>query len=77
MSGNQGDEWQLVQIHVTLQSVHQVILEATVGGKAGDIAIDDISLTDGPCSASGNRPYIHQPPILVMDPPSTNVCVML
>nr|XP_046265191.1 MAM and LDL-receptor class A domain-containing protein 1 isoform X2 [Scatophagus argus] len=51
-SGNQGDEWQLVQIHVTLQIVHQVILEATVGGEAGDIAVDDISLTSGPCPAS-------------------------
>lgn len=53
-SGNQGDEWLLVQIHVTLQKVHQVILEATVGGEAGDIAIDDISLISGPCHASGN-----------------------
>ncbi|XP_044077011.1 MAM and LDL-receptor class A domain-containing protein 1 isoform X2 [Siniperca chuatsi] len=51
-SGNQGDEWLLVQIHVTLQKVHQVILEATVGGQAGDIAIDDISLISGPCPAS-------------------------
>uniref|UniRef100_A0AAQ5YK66 MAM domain-containing protein n=1 Tax=Amphiprion ocellaris TaxID=80972 RepID=A0AAQ5YK66_AMPOC len=51
-SGNQGDEWLLVQSHVTLQNVHQVILEATVGGEAGDIAIDDISLVHGPCPAS-------------------------
>ncbi|XP_074544676.1 MAM and LDL-receptor class A domain-containing protein 1 [Halichoeres trimaculatus] len=51
-SGNQGDEWQLVQIHVTLQDVHQVILEATVGGEAGDIAVDDIVLSSGPCPAS-------------------------
>ncbi|XP_055359914.1 MAM and LDL-receptor class A domain-containing protein 2 isoform X2 [Betta splendens] len=51
-SGNQGDEWLLVQSHVTLQRVHQVIVEATVGGDAGDIAIDDISLIDGPCPAS-------------------------
>ncbi|XP_059201290.1 MAM and LDL-receptor class A domain-containing protein 1-like [Centropristis striata] len=51
-SGNQGDEWLLVQSHVTLQKVHQVILEATVGGEAGDIAIDDISLISGPCPAS-------------------------
>ncbi|KAM9845004.1 MAM and LDL-receptor class A domain-containing protein 1 [Aulostomus maculatus] len=50
-SGNQGDEWLLVQSHVTLQNVHQVILEATVGGEAGDIAIDDISLISGPCPA--------------------------
>ncbi|KAM9349890.1 apical endosomal glycoprotein [Symphorus nematophorus] len=51
-SGNQGDEWQLVQIHVTLQKVHQVILEATVGGEAGDIAIDDIAIISGLCPAS-------------------------
>ncbi|XP_028283475.1 MAM and LDL-receptor class A domain-containing protein 2 [Parambassis ranga] len=51
-SGNQGDEWLFVKSHVTLQRVHQVILEATVGGEAGDIAIDDISLTHGPCPAS-------------------------
>uniref|UniRef100_A0A3Q3WJ51 MAM domain-containing protein n=1 Tax=Mola mola TaxID=94237 RepID=A0A3Q3WJ51_MOLML len=50
-SGNQGDEWQRVQIHVSLQEVHQVILDAAVGGEAGDIAIDDISLTSGPCPA--------------------------
>ncbi|KAI3374795.1 hypothetical protein L3Q82_021349, partial [Scortum barcoo] len=51
-SGDQGDEWLLVQIHVTLRQVHQVILEATVGGEAGDIAIDDIFLISGPCPAS-------------------------
>ncbi|KAM9718846.1 MAM and LDL-receptor class A domain-containing protein 1 [Menidia menidia] len=51
-TGNQGDEWLLVQSHVTLQRVHQVILEATVGGEAGDIAIDDISLVHGACPAS-------------------------
>ncbi|CAJ1072730.1 MAM and LDL-receptor class A domain-containing protein 2 [Xyrichtys novacula] len=51
-SGNQGDEWQLMHIHVTLQKVHQVILEASVGGEVGDIAIDDISLSGGPCPAS-------------------------
>lgn len=44
-----------MQMHVTLQSVHQVILEATVGGEAGDIAIDDISLKCGPCSPSGSK----------------------
>ncbi|KAM4729149.1 apical endosomal glycoprotein [Anableps anableps] len=51
-SGSQGDEWLLAQSHVTLQRVHQVILEATVGGEAGDIAIDDISLIHGPCPDS-------------------------
>lgn len=54
-SGNQGDEWLLVQTHVTLQIFHQLILEATVGGEAGDIAIDDLSLVYGPCPALGNK----------------------
>lgn len=45
-----------MHIHVTLQEVHQVIVEATVGGEAGDIAIDDISFISGPCpAASGNK----------------------
>ncbi|KAK2822608.1 hypothetical protein Q5P01_022673 [Channa striata] len=51
-SGNQEDEWLLVHTHVMLQKVHQVVLEATVGGEAGDIAIDDISFISGPCPAS-------------------------
>uniref|UniRef100_A0A3Q3W735 MAM domain-containing protein n=1 Tax=Mola mola TaxID=94237 RepID=A0A3Q3W735_MOLML len=54
-SGNQGDEWQRVQIHVSLQEVHQVILDAAVGGEAGDIAIDDISLTSGPCPTQSHE----------------------
>lgn len=45
----------MVQSHVTLQKVHQVVLEATVGGEAGDIAVDDISFVSGPCPASGNK----------------------
>lgn len=32
-----------------------MILEASVGGEAGDIAIDDISLIHGPCPDSGNK----------------------
>lgn len=30
-------------------------MEATVGGEAGDIAIDDISLFSGPCPTSGTK----------------------
>ncbi|XP_037131957.1 MAM and LDL-receptor class A domain-containing protein 1 isoform X1 [Syngnathus acus] len=51
-SGNQGDEWWLAQSHVTLKRVHQVIVEASAGGEAGDIAVDDISLVPGACPAS-------------------------
>ncbi|KAF3858061.1 hypothetical protein F7725_011262 [Dissostichus mawsoni] len=55
-SGNQGDEWRLARSHVTLQEVHQVILEATVGGEAGDIAmmtspssVDHVLPLEGSC----------------------------
>uniref|UniRef100_A0A3P8W664 Si:ch211-106h4.4 n=4 Tax=Cynoglossus semilaevis TaxID=244447 RepID=A0A3P8W664_CYNSE len=41
-----------MQSHVTLQQVHQVVLEASVGGRAGDIAIDDIGVSSGPCPKS-------------------------
>ncbi|XP_019751859.1 MAM and LDL-receptor class A domain-containing protein 2 [Hippocampus comes] len=51
-SGNQGDRWRPAQSHVTLPRVHQVIVEASVGGEAGDIAVDDISLVPGACPAS-------------------------
>ncbi|KAF7222228.1 MAM and LDL-receptor class A domain-containing protein 1-like [Nothobranchius furzeri] len=51
-SGDQGDEWLLAQSHVTLKNVHQVVLEATVGGETGDIAIDDVAFVHGPCHAS-------------------------
>lgn len=57
----------MVQSHVTLQKVHQVVLEATVGGKAGDIAIDDITFTSGPCPASGNKAKSGENHILNMD----------
>ncbi|CAL9689269.1 unnamed protein product [Knipowitschia caucasica] len=48
-SGNHGDQWLLMQSHVTARKQHQVVLEATVGGAAGDVAIDDLSFTPGPC----------------------------
>lgn len=51
-SGNLGDQWLLMQSHMTSEKVHQLILEATVGGEAGDVALDDISFTQGPCPNS-------------------------
>ncbi|KAJ8011341.1 hypothetical protein DPEC_G00057130 [Dallia pectoralis] len=51
-SHTQGDEWRLAESHVILQEVHQVVLEASVGGEAGDIAIDDITFTTGACAPS-------------------------
>lgn len=55
-----------MQSHVTLQKVHRVVLEATVGGEAGDIAIDDISFINGPCPASGNKAKVGENDILHM-----------
>ncbi|CAL8279708.1 unnamed protein product [Lota lota] len=52
LSGSQGSDWQVAQVHVTKQRVHRLILEAEVGGAAGDIAVDDITLVSGPCPAS-------------------------
>ncbi|KAK1172074.1 MAM and LDL-receptor class A domain-containing protein 2-like isoform X2 [Acipenser oxyrinchus oxyrinchus] len=43
------DEWQVAYRHVTLQDIHEIVFEATVGGAAGDISIDDISFTSGSC----------------------------
>ncbi|KAI5627922.1 MAM and LDL-receptor class A domain-containing protein 1 [Silurus asotus] len=48
--GSQGNEWHLAQKHVTLHEVHQILIEASVGGEAGDIAIDDLAFTEGTCA---------------------------
>ncbi|XP_066538292.1 MAM and LDL-receptor class A domain-containing protein 1 [Hoplias malabaricus] len=49
-TGSQGNEWMLGQSHVTLREVHQILIDASVGGEAGDIALDDLSVTEGACS---------------------------
>ncbi|XP_037401783.1 MAM and LDL-receptor class A domain-containing protein 1 isoform X2 [Pygocentrus nattereri] len=51
--GSQGNEWQLVQSHVTLQEVHRILIDASIGGEAGDIAIDDLWFAEGACSPAG------------------------
>ncbi|XP_052219111.1 MAM and LDL-receptor class A domain-containing protein 1-like [Dreissena polymorpha] len=50
LSGHQGTEWRNASVPLhSNQKVH-IILEATVGdGFLGDIALDDISMTCGPC----------------------------
>ncbi|MCJ8731789.1 hypothetical protein PDJAM_G00203590 [Pangasius djambal] len=48
--GSQGNEWHVAQRHVTLHEVHQILIEASVGGEAGDIAIDDLSFIEGACA---------------------------
>lgn len=51
--GSQGNEWHVAQRHVILQEVHQILIKASVGGEAGDIAIDDLSFTEGACAHTG------------------------
>ncbi|KAL1280451.1 hypothetical protein QQF64_015051 [Cirrhinus molitorella] len=48
--GSQGTEWQMAQSHVKLTEVHQILIEASVGGPSGHIAIDDLSVTKGACA---------------------------
>ncbi|XP_070174121.1 MAM and LDL-receptor class A domain-containing protein 1-like [Littorina saxatilis] len=50
-SGNQGNEWNKASVEMDASPVpFQLLFEGTVGqGTAGDIAIDDIELTEMPC----------------------------
>lgn len=52
--GSQGTEWQMAHSHVKLTEVHQILIEASVGGPSGHIAIDDLSVTKGACAPTGN-----------------------
>lgn len=49
-AGSQGNEWHVAQRHVILHETHQILIEASVGGEAGDIAIDDLSFIEGACA---------------------------
>ncbi|XP_069133149.1 MAM and LDL-receptor class A domain-containing protein 1-like [Argopecten irradians] len=54
-TGNQGSAWRRSQFTLTGTGALQVVLEASRGtGYQGDIAVDDISLTAGPCSGTCN-----------------------
>lgn len=50
---SQGDLWKVLHLHVVTQEVHQIVLEASVGGEAGDIAVDNIVFATGACPLSG------------------------
>ncbi|XP_033751986.1 MAM and LDL-receptor class A domain-containing protein 1-like [Pecten maximus] len=65
--GYQGNYWKFASVYLTpetlaspsQQSRVQVIIEGVVGnGYQGDIAIDDISVNDGPCPPSSYYMYI-------------------
>ncbi|XP_047128245.1 MAM and LDL-receptor class A domain-containing protein 1 isoform X1 [Hydra vulgaris] len=49
-SGTQGQKWKHAVIHLTSASKFQVVFEGIVGPSyRGDIALDDLSLTEGSC----------------------------
>lgn len=43
----------MLHLHVVAQEVHQIVLEASVGGEAGDIAVDNTAFATGACLSSG------------------------
>ncbi|XP_033095896.1 MAM and LDL-receptor class A domain-containing protein 1-like [Anneissia japonica] len=53
---NQGNLWRLGQISVEINSTFKIIFEGIVGSSfSGDIALDDIMITDGICSTNDNE----------------------
>ncbi|XP_067654505.1 MAM and LDL-receptor class A domain-containing protein 2-like [Haliotis asinina] len=51
---NQGNSWKVAQVTIKSQSAFQLVFEGVVGsGYRGDIAIDDVNVTAGPCVAPG------------------------
>ncbi|XP_069744009.1 MAM domain-containing glycosylphosphatidylinositol anchor protein 1-like isoform X2 [Narcine bancroftii] len=68
LSGNQAEEWRLGSVTIKPSGPFQVVLEAVRGpGYLGDIGIDDVSISKGPCT---KRPFSEkgQPPHLRNQP---------
>ncbi|XP_069133150.1 MAM and LDL-receptor class A domain-containing protein 1-like [Argopecten irradians] len=51
-SGNQGNRWIKAQVDITAKSLFNVVFEAVRGGAYGDIAVDDVGISDGSCTHS-------------------------
>ncbi|XP_070566390.1 MAM and LDL-receptor class A domain-containing protein 1-like [Ptychodera flava] len=55
IDGGQGDMWWPAPATVSSLSAFQIVFEAIVGGSySGDIAIDDVQITDGACQTTGD-----------------------
>ncbi|XP_072014819.1 MAM and LDL-receptor class A domain-containing protein 2-like [Amphiura filiformis] len=52
-TGNQGDTWYTGFITITSTTPYQLVFEATIGGDASDIAIDDVNYRAGQCPPPG------------------------
>ncbi|XP_033751996.1 MAM and LDL-receptor class A domain-containing protein 1-like [Pecten maximus] len=51
-SGNQGNRWVKAKVDITAKSVFNVVFESVRGGAYGDIAVDDVAISDGSCTSS-------------------------
>ncbi|XP_062867376.1 enteropeptidase [Trichomycterus rosablanca] len=62
--GNYGDNWNYGQITVNIIAMETIVFEARKrgGGMRNDIALDDLSLTSGPCGPSPPDPTPVPPP---------------
>ena len=64
-SGEQGNMWKAAKIHLLPPTGHygtkgRVVFEAERGiGFQGDMAVDDIRVTGGPCSLPGNYYFLY------------------
>ena len=51
--GDHDNKWLIARTVANTNADYQVVFEATVGGKLGDIAIDDFRIVDGSCTTHG------------------------
>ncbi len=67
MERNQGNLWYIGRAHVTHTSPYYLVFEVVVDRNEGDVAIDDVRISDGACLTQGKisnrwrirRPFLH------------------
>ncbi|XP_019632083.1 PREDICTED: MAM and LDL-receptor class A domain-containing protein 2-like [Branchiostoma belcheri] len=58
-TGNQDDQWHFAMVDVTTTSNYQLVFEGIIGaGVRGDIAIDDVTISNGPCPSGPVTPTL-------------------
>ncbi|XP_033638977.1 MAM and LDL-receptor class A domain-containing protein 1-like [Asterias rubens] len=71
-AGGQNDAWNRAEVTLTSTAPFQIGIQATIGnGAEGNIAIDDVSITPGCQSFSGNLP---SPPVTAPPPTGQPTC---